>query len=262
MQVAIDVSMYRADGTVDQSSKIWVNGKLVILDAPTLNITTYFVDTTYFSYFSVNNTYPRWIPSTQWIEQDFLYKNVSYSWEAISEGGQCRQTDPPSYAWGFSFLLLFITVLFTAIWSIGIYIMWLDAHLNSRYDRAGREMGTYRAALDLARAMRKDMGEEATENLSNTELKERVKRHLNGGRISFELLDSADIDRHRLPMTRITSVMLWWEFNGWDTWSKRKRIAVLSCVVALFIAVMLAILVPVLSKRHRCISTGRCMAFN
>jgi hypothetical protein len=49
-------------------------------------------------------------------------------------------------------------------------------------------MGTHRAALDFAAAMRKDIGEDASEDLSNCELKKRVKRGLNGWRVSYNMM--------------------------------------------------------------------------
>jgi len=119
-----------------------------------------------------------------------------------------------------------------------MYIMWLDAHLHSRYNRADRQIGTFRAVLDLAKAMRKDMGEDATENLSNTELKLRVKRRMNGGKIGYEMLDEPGSGEKMLTPTRWESTTLWWDFHGWKTWSKRTRIWVGASVVIFLLAVV------------------------
>jgi hypothetical protein len=91
------------------------------------------------------------LSGTLWIWKGEVY-NLSY----VLAEGQCLPL--MTHNWGFSFLGLFIVMFFTAVWSIGMYVMWLDAYLNSRFSRANRDLGTYRASLGLCRGYAKGHG--------------------------------------------------------------------------------------------------------
>jgi hypothetical protein len=143
---------------------------------------------------------------TLWIWKGEVY-NLSY----VLAAGECLPL--MTHNWGFSFLGLFIVMFFTAVWSIGMYIMWLDAYLNSRFSRANRELGTYRASWDFAEAMRKDMGDGAVpEAMSNQEVKEKVRQAMNGDRVRYHM-DDPDV-----PISRLDELRIWW--SGVDV---RKR---------------------------------------
>ncbi len=74
----------------------------------------------------------------------------------------------------FPFLFLFIVVLLTIFWAIGMHIRWLRLH---------RSMGTHRAAPDFASAIIKDTGHEPpSPNVSEKELVLRRGKALNGGK--------------------------------------------------------------------------------
>lgn len=62
------------------------------------------------------------------------------------------------YRWGFSLELVFLTVMAQMVWFLGMYAMWIDAQRNSLLVRTGRDMGTWRAILDLAETLRADLG--------------------------------------------------------------------------------------------------------
>lgn len=65
-------------------------------------------------------------------------------------------------------------------------------------------MGIYRAALDFSKAIRKDMGEEAREDLGNAEIRRRVRRKLDGGVLKMDMLDHSV-----LPMSRWKDFRIW-----------------------------------------------------
>jgi hypothetical protein len=97
----------------------------------------------------------------------------------VEENGSCQSTN--TYRWGLFFLLLFLAVLLTAPWALGMQVIWLDAYFESHYDRANRCMGIYRAAIDFASALVKDMGDEVpTESVSGKELILPKRKALNG----------------------------------------------------------------------------------
>jgi hypothetical protein len=148
--------------------------------------------------------------------------NKTFDTMYIQENGSCQSTN--TYRWGFSFLLLWISMLLTAIWTLGMHILWLGAYFGSHYDCAHRSTGTHGAALDFASAMIKDMGGEAPpEHLSEEELIRRRKKALNGGKIPR--LNISPDDNGEEPQTRTKALgnMLkrrrWGEY--WDRPSER-----------------------------------------
>lgn len=223
------------------------NGKVIDLDAPTLNISIFYLPI-YYEVPSPNRTlYPNgsilnFQPNNDNTETRWAHGNLNttYDWQYISRNGNCSQQQ--TYKWGFSFLLLFIFCLCQAIWFLGMYILYMDAYMESRFERAGRNMGTHRAALDFSKAMRKDMGEDATEeHVGETELRRRVRRKLNGGVIQLEMLDHKS-----LPVSRAEDFRIWWRINGgWKgraeaikAWSFRKKVWVslaIVCALVVFI---------------------------
>jgi hypothetical protein len=45
-----------------------------------------------------------------------------------------------------------------SFWLFGLSILWLDAHTQSEFCKKGRQMGVYRAIVDIAEAIREDLG--------------------------------------------------------------------------------------------------------
>lgn len=118
-----------------------------------------------------------------------------YSKTDLEKRSSCD--DWKTYQWGFSFLQLFIFMVITAFWAIGMYGMWMDTYWNSRLDRSPRVMGFFRGVMDASNAMRKDMGEDPTAEASESEIKAMVARGGNGGQMSLE-----GLDLQRLPLNR------------------------------------------------------------
>ena len=79
------------------------------------------------------------------------------------------------FAWGFSYLWLTITVGITSSWLFGLWVLWIDADHNSQFCRKGRRMGHYHAVLDIANALREELGQN-TGAYSEEELYKLVKR--------------------------------------------------------------------------------------
>ncbi len=105
--------------------------------------------------------------------------STSYDQQWIASHLSC-QPSRSTYQWGVSFVLTFIFLILNTVWSIGMYAMWMDAHENSRVDRSPREIGgMFRSAIDLATAIRSDLGE-AADQCSNSELEKRLRRSHGG----------------------------------------------------------------------------------
>jgi len=69
---------------------------------------------------------------------------------------------PESYfVWGFSSLLVYIVISTQIVWFFGMYVVWLDANINSALCRTGRKVrGHFRAAADLSEAAREVLGKQ------------------------------------------------------------------------------------------------------
>ena len=143
----------------------------------------------------------------------WIWKGEVYNLSYVLAEGQCLPL--MTHNWGFSFLGLFVVMVFTAVWSIGMYIMWMDAYLNSRFSRVGRDLGTYRASWDFADAMRRDMGGDGsvTEAMSNRQVRTRVRQARNGNRVRYRMNDPD------VPISRLDELRIWW--SGVDVRSGR-----------------------------------------
>ena len=63
------------------------------------------------------------------------------------------------YEWGFSSEWVLIAGCLNSLWLFGLWILWLDSDTQSQFCKKGRRMGTYRAIVDIAEAIREDLGE-------------------------------------------------------------------------------------------------------
>lgn len=189
-----DVTVYGYDG-LNRTSSIFHNaGVRHELPAPSLNISLFPADT-------------------------FAYNGSTYDLTYIQKHGRCTQLT--TYQWGFSLLLLLITTNLTTLWVISTYALWLDAYFNSRFDNSHWDMGTYRAVLDLAAAMSKEIGnndDDKLNNLSDHELKKQIQRDINGGKLKYN-----DLDKRGLPQTRATEIKRWWRRFSWRLWIKEEK---------------------------------------
>jgi hypothetical protein len=193
------------------------SGKIIDLPAPTLNISAFFWDENWI-FDSAEDTLEWWNYPYGWSWKTpqgtypfhnttgpfFNVGDVTYNLEQLNAAGRCNQENT-SYRWGFSFLILFVFTVLGLIWSIGMYITWVDAYLCSRIDRAGRSMGLQRAILDLAYCMQEDVDASIHEMSSNNELQGKIRTDLKGGRITYAMLDEK-----LLPISRAAELRLWW----------------------------------------------------
>ena len=85
------------------------------------------------------------------------------------------QPDGKLYQWGFSFQMLLLVAIAQVLWSLGLYLMWLDARRNSYLTSSGRKLGRWRAVLDLAEPLKESLGNGAVVH-GNQQLEELIKR--------------------------------------------------------------------------------------
>ncbi|GME31867.1 hypothetical protein BKCO1_7600019 [Neofusicoccum parvum] len=101
-----------------------------------------------------------------------------YSNEYLEEFGFCKPNNN-KYKWGFSYLLLFIIIIFTYAWAGILVALHIDTEKNSQLAKCGRRLGQYRAVLDLSKAIREELGEEA-QLLPNHTLEKRLAEAKDG----------------------------------------------------------------------------------
>lgn len=205
----LDANKYGFDRKYNAASVFNRSGDIQTLGAPGLNITSTYTAAGFSALAEpFNGVRSGDGDASNFIRDDmskamWIWKGEVYNMSYVLSEGQCLPT--MTHNWGFSFLGLFITMVFTATWSIGMYIMWLDAYLNSRFSRANRDLGTYRASWDFAEAMRRDMADGAvTEAMSNREVKKRVRQARNGNRVRYGMNDPD------VPTSRLGELRIWW----------------------------------------------------
>jgi len=150
--------------------------------------------------------------------------NIALSIGDVNHLGNCQQT--ATYNWGFSFLLLFIVLIFFLVWILGTYILWLDAYLHSRLDIVKRDMGLYRAALDISSVIQNDLDKNVDAMTPNSMLLKIIKADKKGGRIGLQSLNSA------LPQrTRMMSIHHWGRTGGYSRWTLRLTLPILIVLI-------------------------------
>lgn len=179
--------------------------------------------------------------------------NDKYDINYMQANGACQQLS--TYQWGFSFLLLFVFILFTAVWALGTYVLWMDAYLNSRFDRASRDMGTLRAVLDYAATIKKDLGTAAADNVGDRQLKAQIKSDRNRYMIGYESLGQVD-----LPLSRSAEIKIWWQAFDVRAWAKQEKWLLTSWLFSLVvITIMHLSMFPGLCLLALCLTYGATM---
>ena len=146
--------------------------------------------------------------------------DVVLNLDEVNASGSCQQT--ATYKWGFSFLLLFIVLVLFIVWILGTYFLWLDAHLHSRLDMVKRDMGLYRAALDLASVIQSDLDKDIDPLTPNRVLDKNIKANKKAGRISLQHLNGG-----LPPNTRMMNFQHWARAGGCSRWTPRLTFAIL-----------------------------------
>ncbi|KAL8662872.1 MAG: hypothetical protein Q9168_008189 [Polycauliona sp. 1 TL-2023] len=96
------------------------------------------------------------------------------------------------FVWGFSSIVLYITLSLQLVWTLGMYCLWLDANLFSKLVKAGRTIrGPFRAAADLVEAVNETLGDEYCA-YTNKEIEKELMKSGRGLRYYSTLSDDDD----------------------------------------------------------------------
>jgi hypothetical protein len=242
-----DAEIYGFHGTNQTTSTFSPDNSTIFnLTSPTLNISAFYIypGSTIFGsdgLFSSGSepAQPFTNPSLARFARIDQPDNRTYDIPYIKANGLCQQQN--TYRWGFSFLLLFIALLLSTLWALGLWAMWLDAYWNSKIDAAReRDMGSWRAAMDLAEGISASLngkiscGQDTigdvlgqTKNLGDSEIRRRVRQESGRGWIGYMNLVGPD----NVIMTRSTRLRRWLEMRAWGRWLLRWRGWVIAGVV-------------------------------
>ncbi|RYO70404.1 hypothetical protein AA0113_g3252 [Alternaria arborescens] len=229
---AKDNYQYAAEYGFNRGDKIDSTFGGQLLPPPTLNIsapslirTTAFENIDYDSYedllFRVTND-----PS----QMLWAYDNKTYDFNYLQGNGKCQAA--LDYKWGFSYIQLFIMVIFHIVWTLGLFTMWIRACMVMKKRGRGREdvAGENKAVFELAAAMREQMNEPTKEEgddvsaLTEAKLRRRIKNDLRGGSISYNtpILPNGEGGEK-------------WNAIAWTKSHKLSIIAMIVCLVAMMI---------------------------
>ena len=156
--------------------------------------------------------------------------NQTYDLTYLEKNGICSSSQEKTYQWGFSGLLLFLAIVLTTIWAMGMWAMWLDAYYQSNLDFYGRQLGRFRAALDLAEVFQRELGENSDINqLSDQALRRRTKGVQFNATIGYTTLVTRNATSNRSA-----EFGRWLTQRLWGRWVMRhKRWTVILAVVTL-----------------------------
>ncbi|KAJ9642497.1 hypothetical protein H2199_004878 [Coniosporium tulheliwenetii] len=142
----------------------------------TLGKTTYYLDWPYLNIEELVDT--------------LVYQGQNYSKSFVAENGVCQPGK--AYRWGFSSQILFFFSIFHMLWICVMWTIWGDARKNSHLARQGYTIATYRAVIDLSKAIRHEIGEDC-DVLSEKDLQSRLHHSGNGMLFQRAGVDNLDV---------------------------------------------------------------------
>jgi hypothetical protein len=256
--ISTDVYTYGYNGTNSTSSIFSPNNSTIFnLTSPILNISAFYMPFLFVYDSSPYGNNPAAealsYPSRARFARIDQPDNRTYDIPYIKNNGRCEPQN--TYQWGFSFLLLFIALLLSALWALGMWAMWLDAYCNSKIDAVGeRDMGSWRAVMDLAEAIAASLNSDSvrgqdpaanifagTKEMGDGEIRRRIRRKSKRGDIGYVNLVWPD----KAIITRSVRLRMWLERRRWGRWLLRWRgwVIAATIVVVLLIGVVFPVVV-------------------
>ncbi|KAK8103014.1 hypothetical protein PG984_016160 [Apiospora sp. TS-2023a] len=193
---------------------------ILILDPPALNISAFYLSTSTTSSKDPDNMLygNEWVdprtgkrPFTDITRLTWTANGLLYNEKDIIRNGACQPL-MNVYEWGFSFFQALLNCIFLAIWSIGLWLLWLAAQFKLPQQRDREVAKGWRAVSYLADTMRRQFDEAGINprSLREEPLTKQINTHLKGGEISF---DPEDIEKSQLSLG--LGLLLWFKQNKW-----------------------------------------------
>lgn len=121
-------------------------------------------------------------------------RTAIYVDDYIASHTRCQTED--TYQWGFSVLGLLVFLCLSLVFAFLFWAVWADMKLNARVAASGRDLGTYRAVLDVAHVLERELGRKV-EGMSGGA----IEGELEGKRIAV-VLNTKDLPESKLRRRR------------------------------------------------------------
>jgi hypothetical protein len=156
------------------------------LPAPALNVSAFYMQSYDVYGFTWIDPTTHTTPFSNHSLLTMAINNSTYSATYMQQHGNCQQIS--TYKWGFAFLILYILVILLLVWSIGMFLTWLQACLTLDFFGNPQTVNDYKAILDLATAIRREFVESGQDSgeLTDNQIKEYIKVKRRGGAIGAQ----------------------------------------------------------------------------
>lgn len=121
----------------------------------------------------------------------FAYEHKAYSAQFLASYGVCAPQK--AYKWGFSFNLLFAFLLASTVVWLCVYIVWIRCTFQVDGEQTSKYFGSLRTALEVAIAIREQLGEQVID-MSNDGLKQEARLRKAGLRFD-ESISRAELEK-------------------------------------------------------------------
>ncbi len=102
--------------------------------------------------------------------------SVFLSSSDLAAAGRCQPTN--TYVWGFSFLILFVTCIWTIVFLTILGALYYDTYLHSADDRIEQSVSMYQDILDVAAGIRSIIHPNGEDSLTAAELEAELKKSI------------------------------------------------------------------------------------
>jgi hypothetical protein len=221
----------------------------VTIPPPMLNISAYFAlnwteaGRDMYANITYNDVYPY---GRQWRDPDSgknpfnvangkFYEPGSktlYDTAQFLDHATCQSNGVVTYQWGFSYVPLFCFLVASTIWTMGMWVAYVDSALHSSPRILQRKQGLDRAVIDLADAMLHKISTEQVRLDSNAQL-----RHLSTDlRLSYFDMSHGETYRDRLK-------------KSWRNWLWHEKYWLTACI-GFFVMIPIAWTTPAWNAWH------------
>ena len=88
----------------------------------------------------------------------WYFDNEQYTWGDFQIDSDVQCIPSGKFQWGFSSEACLVFFCLNVLWATGTFSVWVHMNRKSELCQKGRQLGKYRAVVDLAEAIRYDLG--------------------------------------------------------------------------------------------------------
>ncbi|KAF4447679.1 hypothetical protein F53441_8825 [Fusarium austroafricanum] len=123
--------------------------------------------------------------------------NCSEMYQNIAEAFVSQSKD--RYQWGFSFLQLFVMMILLQVWSLGLVVMWKNAHYTLRLNNNAAPSGGWKILLEFTAAINLELEDNGMDpdTMEDKHIEHEIEQLLQGGSISSPRLTEGSFSTWR-----------------------------------------------------------------